>query len=222
MAELESQLKEQFDRTIQHPGAVDEFNFIMDVHQSDSLIFERNGYSFMEVNISDLRSFSTRVTICWKSDSISNLSQVHTSKVNSRTVEFAWTNDFPVLEYQNVIVPQVKKSKGQDGFEFDLNIYLYTFPDVFLTYTFVNEPDTSTLQLINLEFEKINKRKHIFYFSGLKEYGGTYSMIVDFDSIDYDNFDQIEMEKYIECLIDIHRRMSKTKVGKEIESVTLM
>ena len=220
--ELESQLKEQFERTIECPGAVDEFGFFMNVKQPDSSIVKRNGYSFMEVNIYDLRSFSKRVTICWKSDSIPNLASVHISEVNSKTIQFAWTSDFPTEEYKSVIIPQVKKIKGEEGLAFDLNLYLYTFPDVYLKYQFVSPPDEQTLQSIKAEFKKMNKRKHKFYFSELTNFEGSYSMTVDFDSIDYDNFDRIEVKKYVECLIEIHRKLSKSKVGKKIKSVTLI
>ena len=220
--ELESQLKEQFEKTIECPGAVDEFGFFMNVNQPDSSILERNGYSFMEVNIYDLRSFSKRVTICWKSDSIPNLASVHISEVNSRTIQFAWTSDFPTEEYKSVIIPQIKKTKGEEGLAFDLNIYLYTIPDVYLKYVFVSPPDEQTLQSINAEFKKMNKRKHKFYFSELTNFEGSYSMTMDFDSIDYDNFDRSEIQIYVESLIDIHKKLSKSKVGNKIKSVTLI
>lgn len=224
MIEMERQLRGRMDLELLKPNVVEDYYFYMNVDQPDSLIVFRNGFAFMEVDIYDLRSFSKKSTICWRTDSLSELSTIHTSEVSWKNVQFYFTSNLPREEYRRILVPQVERKKGEDGFAFDVSMYLYTYPDISFEFYFKSPPDKFDLEQINLELGEIKKENESFYFVPIKQYGDGFYSLLGFNNLstNYSDFDQNEISRYVDAFLTVFKRLGESDAGKLIESVRLM
>jgi hypothetical protein len=224
MVEMERQLRGQFDLLLEEHDVVENYNFWMNVDQPDSLIQYRDGFAFLEVEIYDLRSYSKPTTICWRTDSLSDLTTIHSEEVDWRTVRFSVTSDFPRDEYQEVITPQVRRSKDDKDFGFDVNLYLYVYPDLTLRFYFKVPPSAKEIERINTELEKIKEAKQSFNYTPIEAYQDPYYSWFWFSDIptQYDEMDETTMSTYVDAMLDVFRRLSKSDIGDLIESVRLM
>lgn len=177
-----------------------EFNFLLSVDCQNLNLVRTNDYVFVTASLRTVFAKSYYFTIGWSSPAFTNPLEIHKSDINNKKVEFNFCDDFPSQQIISDLMPTEIISHKKSGYKFDIEYYLYVFPDVTVYFEFSKKPTENCLKEIKKEFEKYDKTYNSFFVGDMEKQGDYYSMTLNYNNIDFLNYSEKDFEKDIENL----------------------
>lgn len=197
-----------------------EFNFLLSIDCQNLNLVRTNDHVFITASLRTIFAKSYYFTIGWSSPEFTNPLEIHKSDVKNKKVEFNFCDDFPSQQIINDLMPTEIISHKKSGYKFDIEYYLYVFPDVIVYFEFSENPTEDCLKEIKKEFEKYDETYNSFFVGDLVRQGNYYSLTINFDSINFLNYSEKDFEKDIKNLehlftsININPQISDLKIIK--------
>ena len=213
--EMSCQLKDKFIEKMGMKDIIGRFHYglMVDSDFQEADIQVKNDKVYAQIYIRTPISFLQEITVVWESDEIADKSNIHLMDISGKKVEFDFGDDFPLEELLGYTKPSQHIDKGTDGMCFDIDLYIFTFPDVainFITKEPLTEDDKKAILQIFYTYNE--KKDAINYLSDFKD---------NSFHLDY-HIESGNPETYINELISLFREISQLKLNGKIDKVEIM
>ena len=170
-----------------------------------------DNYVFIHADISTVFAKLYPVTIAWSSPDFSNPLDIYKADITKKKVDFFWCNDFPKEKIISDLAPTTVRTKAETGYRFDVSYYLKVFPDVTIFFDFEQKPTEESLNEIKTETEKFKDKFKTVYVHELVEYKSYYTISINHNTIDFDNYSDKDFEKDVNNLDFLLKNISDNK-----------
>jgi len=110
------------------------FSLLAGYDINDFNITVKGGIAYARVWLLCSQVNNRSVTVCWGSEEFTDKKEIHLSDISDKKVEFDFGDDFPQDDLTTYTRPVFEVKKGMCGNGFDLNLYVFSFPDVYLKF----------------------------------------------------------------------------------------
>lgn len=157
------------------------------------------------------------VTVSWYSDDISDKESIHRSDITGKNVNFYFGDDFPREALLRYTRPYKEIKKGEDGLNFDMNVYVLSFPDVFIVFDLIEPLTKEERYAVWKIFDTYNKGKDTLFY--LSDFTDNY-IHLDYYIRDTD-YSTEDLKVHINELINLFAEISSFSYSKKIKSVEI-
>lgn len=213
--EMSLQLKDKFIERMGMKHILDRFHYrlMVDRDFQETDIQVRNDKVYAQIYIRTPISFLQEITVLWESDDIEDKNNIHLMEISGKKVLFDFGDDFPFDELLGYTKPSRHIDKGTDGICFDIDLYIFTFPDVainFITKEPLTDDDKKAIWQVFITYNK--KKDAIDYLSDFKDN----SIYLDY------HIGSGKPEIYINELITLFQEVSRLKLNGKIDKIEIM
>ncbi|MDP2385560.1 MAG: hypothetical protein Q8M29_04260 [Bacteroidota bacterium] len=187
----------------------EEFDFGMHVGLMDMKMMESNGYVFILATLTTEFASSYYITIGWASDEFKDPLEIHKSDLTNKKVEFTWCTDFPKEDILIGLKPTKTVNKEESKYKFDIQYYLYTFPDVAICFDFEGIPTEKTLNALEKELSDFKEKYKTVFVHKLFKSKNTYIIGVNHNTIDFETYGDKEYKIDVQNLESIAEKINK-------------
>ena len=166
----------------------DKYNFQLIIGMKNLYKQVINNKMYAQIDIITPTSMGLPAWIYWYSDEFDNLEELHKQDITNIPVIIDWNVDFPLKEVLSFTRPRRIDKKEKTGFSFNVEYYHFSFPDVSIEISYLQELNEFEIENINKllgnfqkEWNIQHNNKMINYISKLKRIDtNTYLFVIDF------------------------------------------
>lgn len=213
--ELSNQLLEIFEYYIEEKNILKKHFFALFINTDEIEINVNEDYVYTKIGILSPDSLNREITIGWKSKSFENKINIHSGVTEKNDIEFFYFTDFPTEELKSYILKKGKSN--QQSKEFQTQIKLDLFPDLFMKFILKSEVSESEVSEINkIVSENITKHFNTCYVSNFVEN----HIMFDFQ-IDSSNFNIKDLKQVKNVFENIFSDFNNLNFAKKIEQIII-